>query len=158
VAYDGSVLATQTMTVSVAARSASRVVVPEALVSTSEPGEEVLVAQAGTHRSVRPFVEDVDSRLELPSLEVTAVALPGGWEVSVTTDVLVRDLSLLVDRLDPAATVDDMLVTLLPGETTTFVVSLPAGVVLDETAFQDSRVLRSANDLRASATARLPAG
>ena len=158
VAYDGTVLATETMTVSVAARSASRVVVPEALVSTREPGEEVLVAQAGAHRAVRPFAEDVESRLELPSLEVTAVALPGGWEVSVTTDVLVRDLSLLVDRLDPAATVDDMLVTLLPGETTTFRVSLPDGVVLDESAFQDSRVLRSANDLRASATARLPAG
>jgi beta-mannosidase len=158
VAYDGRTLVTETLTVEVPARCASRVVLPASLALAGEPDQEVLLAEVGPLRSVRPFVEDVDSRLEPPSLDVRAVPVDGGWEVTVTTDVLVRDLSLLVDRLDPSAVVDDMLVTLLPGETATFFVSLPEGVELEEADFADPRVLRSANDLRASVAARLPAG
>jgi len=158
VAYDGRTLATHILTVEVPARSASRVAVPGSLAVAGEPDREVLVAEAGHLRTVRPFAEDVDSRLEPPSLDVRAVPVAGGWEVTVTADVLVRDLSLLVDRLDPSAVVDDMLVTLLPREAATFVVSLPEGVELEAAAFADPRVLRSANDLRATVGARLPAG
>lgn len=38
----------------------------------------------------------------------------------MTAHTLLRDLALFPDRLDPAARVDEMLVTLLPGETTLF--------------------------------------
>jgi beta-mannosidase len=57
----------------------------------------------------------------------------------------VRDLALLADKLDAAATVDDMLVTLLPGERVTFSVS--TGLTLDPAELTSSRVLRSANQL-----------
>ena len=70
-----------------------------------------------------------------------------GFAVAVTAAgaTLVRDLVLLVDKLDPAASVDSGLVTLLPGETWTFRVH---GVdALDVEAVRDSRVLRSANQL-----------
>ena len=67
-----------------------------------------------------------------------------------------RDLALLVDKVDPDAVVDDMLVTLLPGETVAWQVSSAADV--DPDAFLDRRVLRSANQLlHPAATAADPA-
>ena len=42
------------------------------------------------------------------------------YRVTVTARTILRDLALFPDRLDPAATVDNALVTLLPGESATF--------------------------------------
>ena len=70
-----------------------------------------------------------------------------GFAVAVTATgaTLVRDMTLLIDKVDPAASVDSGLVTLLPGETWTFRVR---GVdALDAAAVRDPRVLRSANQL-----------
>jgi beta-mannosidase len=58
---------------------------------------------------------------------------------------MVRDLSLLVDRVDPAAEVDRMLVTLLPGEQTTFLVR--TGLTDAPERFLAAGVLRTANEL-----------
>jgi len=63
----------------------------------------------------------------------------------VTAGALVRDLALLVDKVDPAATVDDMLVTLLPGETVVFeVATVVTGAEAD---LVSADVLRTANEL-----------
>jgi beta-mannosidase len=59
--------------------------------------------------------------------------------------VLLRDLTLLVDKVDPAATVDRGLVTLLPGESTTFRVRGVDG--LDVEAVRAPGALRSGNQL-----------
>ncbi len=61
----------------------------------------------------------------------------------VTARTLVRDLALFPDRLDPLATVDDMLVTLLPGESATFVVT---GEDLGPEALTAYPVLRCVNE------------
>ena len=53
-------------------------------------------------------------------------------------------MCLFADRLAPDATVDDMLVTLLPGESHTFAVS---GWTGDPAALMRPPVLRTANDL-----------
>jgi beta-mannosidase len=58
---------------------------------------------------------------------------------------VLRDVCLLPDCLDPAAGVDDMLVTLLPGETARFVVSSPRP--LDPAALTCPPVLRTVNDI-----------
>jgi hypothetical protein len=71
--------------------------------------------------------------------------VPGGLQVIVTAQTLVRDLALLVDRVDPDAVVDDMLVSLLPGESVTFTVRCSPTVDPDELTRPD--VLRSANQL-----------
>ena len=63
----------------------------------------------------------------------------------MTATSLLRDLALLVDKLHPEAVVDDMLVTLLPGESVTFMVASTAA--LDKAGFEDPRVLRTANQL-----------
>jgi len=70
----------------------------------------------------------------------------GVVEVTATARSLVRDLSLQADRLAATASVDRGLVTLLPGESATFLVSgVPEDVALDQVTGWP--VLSSANDL-----------
>ena len=57
---------------------------------------------------------------------------------------MLRDLALFPDRLDPAASVDEALVTLLPGESTTFTVATDAP--LDPAALTTRPVLRCVNE------------
>ena len=66
-------------------------------------------------------------------------------EVTVTAQVLLRDVTLLVDKVHPHATVDRGLVTLLPGESATFRVRGAHGIPAER--FSDPAVLRSANQL-----------
>ena len=66
-----------------------------------------------------------------------------GWHVTART--LLRDLTLLVDKVDPAAVVDDMLATLLPGESVSW--QVPSHADVDPEAFLHPTVLRSANQL-----------
>jgi beta-mannosidase len=89
--------------------------------------------------------EDKDLALE-PGWKQTAVhRTAGGYAVEVAADGLQRDVCLLVDKLDPAATVDDGMVTVLPGERRTFTVRTTAD--LDPAELVSPRVLRSVNQL-----------
>jgi beta-mannosidase len=63
----------------------------------------------------------------------------------VTARELAKDVAVLADKVAPDAQVDDMLVTLLPGETAVFTVTTGAAVEPD--AFADPTVLRTANQL-----------
>jgi beta-mannosidase len=71
-----------------------------------------------------------------------------GAEVTLTAEVLLRDLTLLVDKIHPAAVVDQGLVTLLPGESTTFRVSGVAALRVEHVLAPG--VLRSGNELVSS--------
>jgi beta-mannosidase len=77
-----------------------------------------------------------------------------GYRVSVTAHALVRDLAVLADKVHPDAVVDDMLITLLPGESVVFTVTSAAE--FDPTLLLDSKVLRSANQLVAAPVAHSP--
>ena len=73
------------------------------------------------------FAEDRDS--DAAAARRSTHRRPGptdGYQVTVTAIGLVRDLALLVDKVDPDAVVDDMLVTLLPGESVTWQVTSAA--------------------------------
>ena len=74
-----------------------------------------------------------------------------GARVRVTTDTVVRGLSLLADKVHPEAVVDHALVDLLAGESVTFRVTAP--VPLDRSALADPQVLRSVNQLVVRRTA-----
>ena len=78
-------------------------------------------------------------------MEVVAEGDAFAVAVTAAGATLVRDLVLLVDKIDPAASVDSGLVTLLPGETWTFHVRGVDALAVE--AVHDSRVLRSANQL-----------
>jgi beta-mannosidase len=72
-------------------------------------------------------------------------AVGGGYRVDVSADSLVKDLVLLADKVTPEAEVDVQLVTLLPGEATSFTVTTKSRLAPE--ALTTPRVLRSANQL-----------
>ncbi|KPG79375.1 beta-mannosidase [Frigoribacterium sp. RIT-PI-h] len=152
VAYDGRVLASEQVSLTVAARDTVTVPVPSTVAEFGSPESELLVASVpGVSRGLWFPVEPRDSALAAAALTTSVTALAAGsgsgagYRVEVTAGALVRDLALLVDKVAPAATVDEMLVTLLPGETAVFTVASDVAGVGEELV--SGRVLRTANEL-----------
>ncbi|WUW23656.1 glycoside hydrolase family 2 protein [Streptomyces sp. NBC_01463] len=144
---DGAVLAEEEVAVSTAARSVTRVPLPRSVAEPADPTREVLVARLGDSRAVEFYEED--TRLALPPAryDVTVTESEGeapGYRVEVTARTLLRDLALFPDRLDPAAVADEMLVTLLPGESAVFMIT--GAVLPDPDALGSRPVLRCVND------------
>lgn len=146
--FAGRVLSRVTVSVEVAPRGSDTVAIPREVGTADVAAGEVLIAELGTERGLWYFAEPRDSLLDAPLLDIEAVPEEDGWAVTVTARNLVRDIVLLVDKVDPSATVDRGLVTLLPGESTVFLVR--GAPEAPATAFGDPTVLRSANQLVAS--------
>jgi beta-mannosidase len=105
----------------------------------------VLLAETRDDRAWWHAREDVDAGLPVPDLHSTLESISAGYRLRVTTRGFLRDLAVLVDRLAPDAEVDNMLVTLLPGETAVFTISTAATLTLEQVT--NPLVLRSANQL-----------
>lgn len=144
--FDGAALATQTIPVDIAARSSAELTLASETAIAGDAASEVLCAQGSGETGFWFFAEDVVSALPPADLAVKAEAVAGGYRLTVTAATLVRDLSVLADKVAPDAVVDEMLVTLLPGQTAVFQITTAADV--DPEDFADPAVLRSANQLR----------
>jgi len=147
--FDGTVLAELVDDIAVAARSVRLVPVPSELAAPDDERREALVARFGGATTVRLFVEDVDADLDPEPLEVEVSPTAGGHRVQVRARSLARDVTLLADRLDPEAVVDDALVTLTAGESTTFHLRTTRDLQRSDLT---AAVLRTANDAVAAAT------
>jgi beta-mannosidase len=113
--FYGAVLATSSSSVLARPGERARVVLgPEAL--PGDPAREVLVVEGGGHRALWFYREDKELDLPAPALDAHVEPAPGGYDVVVTATTLQRDVAILADRADPSATSDEMLFTLLPGE------------------------------------------
>jgi beta-mannosidase len=143
--FDGEVKASTVVEIRVAPRSAIRIDIPAALLAAEDPKREALVAEAAEVRVVHTFLDDLEVAYEPRPVTAHAAAVDGGYEVRVHAHSLARDVSILADGLALDAEVDDMLVTLLPGETRTFLVR--TAEALDPSRLTGPTVLRSANDL-----------
>ncbi|MFC9226459.1 sugar-binding domain-containing protein [Streptomyces hygroscopicus] len=141
----GTVLAGARVDLRVAPRSVALVAPDNALFTPDEVRQEVLVASSEGVRAVHTFCEDRDLAYRSDALSARAHAVPGGYRVDVQATSFARDVAVLADRLDPDATVDDMLITLLPGETHSFHVR--TSHTLDPAALTAAPVLRSVNSL-----------
>nr|BFF27423.1 hypothetical protein GCM10025732_53880 [Glycomyces mayteni] len=91
-----------------------------------------------------------DKDMDWPTADFTAetAPVPGGVQVTITAETVLRDLCIFADRLDPAALVDKALVTLIPGEQTVFTVTsdiIAASPTLTA-ALTTKPVLRAIND------------
>lgn len=141
--FEGDVRTATDASASVPARSALALPLD---VSSSDPAGEFVVADMSTgERALWYFDEDPALRLSPTAVSASAQPADGGFVVRVRANSLAKDVTLLVDRADPAARVDRGLVTLLPGEEAEFRVTAPAG--LDPEVFTGPLVVRSANDL-----------
>jgi beta-mannosidase len=93
---------------------------------------DLLVADVDDVRTTRWLRPDLELAPPTPTLGVDVVpAGADGVTVRVASDVLVRDLCLVAELVAPDAVVDRQLVTLLPGEATTFTVTGPGAGRLD---------------------------
>ncbi|MGW3955814.1 glycoside hydrolase family 2 protein, partial [Streptomyces sp. NPDC004752] len=146
--FDGAVKESVAVALHTAPRSVSHLDLPGALTTPDDPTREVLVATIDTMRLVQPFREDIELAYDEDGLTAHAHPVEGGYRVDVHATSLVRDLALLADRLAPDAEVDEMLVTLLAGESHSFHVRTTAR--LDPADLTRRPVLRTANDLSRS--------
>ncbi|GAB1642684.1 glycoside hydrolase family 2 protein [Krasilnikovia sp. MM14-A1259] len=96
-------------------------------------------------RAVWFFAEDKDIAWPAARYDTEVSTADGVTTVAVTARTILRDLMLFPDRLDPAAEVDDLGLTLLPGESVAFTVSGASGLGRD--ALTTRPVLRCVNDL-----------
>ncbi|MFM9919557.1 glycosyl hydrolase 2 galactose-binding domain-containing protein [Lacisediminihabitans sp. H27-G8] len=146
--FDGTELASTAVAVDAPPRTTATIHVDSTVTTPDDVASELLEVTLGGRRAFWFFAEYRDSRLEAPQLTVAATSVAGGYAVTVTAANLVRDLALLVDKLDGDARVDDQLITLLPGESVTVAVTTEARI--DDSAWSQPTVLRSANQLVAA--------
>ena len=143
--FDGTVLASDAVEVTVARGSVRPGRLGAGVRVPDDVAGEALVATLGECRTVHTWAEDVDLALDPAPLDVSVVAEPGGYRVDVTARSLAKDVTLLVDRVDPDAVVDDALVTLPAGAGAVFHVRTT--VTGAETDLAGPPVLRCANDV-----------
>ena len=143
--FDGELLASDTHKLDVAPGAPERLTLSPAVATPDDPNSELIVATFGGRRTVRLFSEDAAAALPAPAFDAHAERAATGYRVTVTARTLLRDLALFPDRLDAAATVDDMLITLLPGESATFDVTSSEDLSLD--ALTGIPVLRCVNQV-----------
>lgn len=151
---DGAVLAAADVAVEVPARAVGAVQLPAAVADVQDRSREVLVADLDDVGTLHAWAPDVDLALDPAPFEATAVPEPGGYAVTLVARSAALDVTLLVDRLDPDATVDDGLVSLAAGRSATLHVRTARE--LDVAALVSPPVLRSANDLRGVPLERAP--
>jgi len=144
--FDGEEHGRFAIAVSLEPRETTTVALPAGITEAADAGAELIAAAVGDVRGFWFFAEPRDSSLGAADVEVAAEAADGGTRVTVTARSLVRDLTLLVDKVDPDAVASDALLTLLPGESTTLLVR-HEGPALAASTLSDPRVLRTANEL-----------
>ena len=120
---DGTVRAAADLPVEVPPDSAAHVVLPAQLTSPEESTGEILVATLEEARTFWLWEEIGAIEWEKATFEVELATASDTVNVTVAAVVPVVDLCLLADMIDPGASVDSQLVTLLPGERHTFAVS-----------------------------------
>ena len=142
---DGTPLADVDLEVEAPARAVVLLDLPARVRTPEDPRGEVLVAELDDVRTAHTWVEDIGLDLVPDPLTSKVEQVADGYLVTVTADSLAKDITLLVDRLDPGASVDHGLVTLPAGASATFHVrSAVRGIEHDLTG---AHVLRTANDL-----------
>ena len=157
--FDGTSMAEATVALDVPARGVATLPIGAELATPTDPAAQALTATApGAQRAWWFFAEDRDTDLAEPRHQVHLHRVEGGYRITVTAQTLLKDVAVLADRLAPDAVVDDMLVTLLPGESAAFTVTTGAELTGDQVA--DPLVLRCANQLVAAAQPEriVPAG
>ncbi|MFM9921026.1 glycoside hydrolase family 2 protein [Lacisediminihabitans sp. H27-G8] len=143
--FSGSVLAAEQIPIHVLARASWRQDIPGHIAVPGDETSEMIRADLDGHSADWFFADYRESSLPEHRLRSEFMRNAAGYLLTVYAETLVRDLTLLVDKVAPDARVDQALVTLLPGESATFAIETD-GTVL-ENAITAPEVLRSANQL-----------
>lgn len=96
---------------------------PAEVAISDRPSRELLIVDVDQERTVWSWVPDKDFDYPPGIVDVAIEQSSLGHTVSVHAQTLLRDVCLFADRIEPDAQVDDMLKTLLPGESARFEVT-----------------------------------
>jgi beta-mannosidase len=142
--FDGAPLASLPVDVACPPRGVQRLRLLAEVAAASCSDRELL--RATLDGGTADWFYRTDRDLAYPKAGYNATVEPAldGQVVTIEATTLLRDLCLFPDRLDPSSTVDQMLVTLLPGETARFAVR--SAQPLDTTELVSALVLRCVND------------
>ncbi|GAA3641071.1 hypothetical protein GCM10022223_70390 [Kineosporia mesophila] len=151
ITFGGAVVAGVSLAHDVAAWSTQLLAVPRVLATPGDPAAETLVAEAGFLRATYLFARDPDLSYAPAPVRTSARRLRDGYAVTVTAQSFTRDVTLLAGHAHPDAAADEALVSLLAGESHTFLVRAPGPLAL--TSLTGPPVVRSANEVR-----RAPSG
>jgi beta-mannosidase len=125
----------------------TEITLPDEVATPGDPTREFLRARLGDAEACWFFEKDRRLAYPEPHFDIEVNDTAGGVEVTITARSLLRDLCLFADRIAPDAEVDEMMVTLMPGEITTFHI---AGVSKEAWDKADlSMVIRTANQVAA---------
>ncbi len=142
--FSGRTLHEETVVVSVPPRKTRTVRLGEGFYA-ERPEEEFVVAALGGSRDIWYYAEARDAELPAPDVEMSVARVEEGFALTVRAHSFVRDLTILPDRLDPAAVVEDTMWTLLPGEERMCRILTSVPMTAEDLAAPD--VARSANQL-----------
>lgn len=143
--FSGKVLASEKQEISVAANSKQSVQISKELSNPSKSSSSVLVATFAGERKLWFFEEYKDSALENPSFELNLDKTPSGYQLKVTANNLIRDLLVMIDKVSPGASVNQGLITLLPGESALFDIQTSESLSIQD--LHSEQVIKSANQL-----------
>jgi beta-mannosidase len=124
--------------------------IPQEIATPGNPREEFILAEAGGLRAFWFFAEDVEINYPAADYDIHVVEGTGDWEVTVKAKSFLRDVCLFVDRIHPDAEIDDMLITLLPGESRCFRLKTP--VRIDASVASIPSVFRCVNQVTRTST------
>jgi beta-mannosidase len=124
----------------------TEITLPPEIVTPGDPAREFLRARMGESEALWFFAKDIEFAYPEPAFEHRVESLADRVRVTITAKALLRDLTILADSLHPRAGIDDMLVTLLPGETKTFEITfagspVPAGFRFDPAAVRTANAV-----------------
>jgi beta-mannosidase len=143
--YSGNLVASHSEPLSVNANQNKKLKLDDKLSKVSFPENHLLRVSFSSARALHFFSDYKYSQLAQPSFESSLEKTANGLTLTITAQSVIRDLTLMIDKLDPLATVDKGLVTLLPGESVSFEVTTKLELSLSE--LTSKIVLRSANQL-----------
>lgn len=126
--------------------SAAELPIPAEVATSNDKANELLVATMHDSTAFYYFAEDIGLNLPEPKFAMAVERAGESWKVTVSAETFLKDICLFVDRIDPDAEIDEMLVTLLPGQSHTFVVR--SSVELDVKTLSSAPVFRCANQLK----------
>lgn len=118
--FDGTVVAEAPVVVTAAAHSSASATLPHHVARTDDPDGEVVVVGEGPDRAWWWFSNDLALTLPRPRLTATARADGDAVVLTVTPDVVTRELTIYPDRIHRDARIDRQAVDLLPGEPAEF--------------------------------------
>lgn len=118
--------------------------IPKNIATPDDARREMIVVTMHDSTAFYFFNEDIELDLPEAKYEVKVEQNEGDYLVHITAKTFLRDLCLFVDRIHPDAEIDDMMVNMLPNETTVFRVKSPVTISAEQIT---SPVVRCVNQL-----------